>query len=123
MRYVRLGGIDFSNLDPGKMVTRWLSPSERQVDALERLGPMILAATGAATGTSALTNVGAAFGGAAGPLSMLQGGGQIANPYSFSPGDGGAGGPSLGGSGDTTVWIIGGLVLLAGAAIVMTKPR
>lgn len=85
---VRLG-FDLGDIDIGKAVTRMLTPSDQQIKALKELAPMAAAFTGAATGTTALTQVGAAFGGVSLPGSQQtvpMGGGMYAVPYQQSSG-------------------------------------
>jgi hypothetical protein len=97
------------NIDIGKAFTRMLTPSQRQIDALERLAPIATSIVGAATGTAALTNVGAAFAGGnvASNLQMLQGG----DTLSFQPIGGGF--SSQGQNGTQTVLLIGAVALVA----------
>lgn len=128
-------------IDIGKALNRMITPSQRHMEFLERIGPMAAGIVGAATGNMAVAGVGAAFGNKAEQFGIATGEGlygkqielqhelAMAQLYRGAPAGSFAGAPgspglgefsfdtssSKGGSGSVVAWVVGAVVL-AGVA-------
>lgn len=125
----RLAGFDISDI--GKAFTRMITPSKQQVEGWTALAPTVTSIVGAATGTSALTQVGMAMGGHGQQYAALQAQAQGASAEDIAAllgapayaGGGGGGLPFPMPGGDTNWWLYAGGAVAAVLVLAVALKR